>query len=107
MTDQALMALPVSHGLIFAAALFCVGLAGVLIRRNVIFMLMSLELMLNGAAFAFVLAGAVHGNADGQVMFVLILTLAAAEIAVALALVVHLFHWRRSLDMDALDEVRD
>ncbi len=107
MTEQALMTIPVSHGLVFAAALFCLGLAGVLIRRNLIFVLMSLELMLNGAAFAFVLAGAVHGNADGQVMFILILTLAAAELAVALALVVHLFHLHRNLDMDALDEVRD
>lgn len=107
MAEQALLTIPVAHGLVLAAALFCLGLAGVLIRRNVIFQLMSLELMLNGVAVAFVLAGAVHGSADGQVMFILILTLAAAELAVALALVVHLFHQRQSLDIDALDEVRD
>lgn len=103
---ESLLVLPLEHGLLFAAALFALGLAGVLLRRNVIYVLMSLELMLNGAAFAFVLGGSVHGEADGQVMFVLIPTLAAAEIAVALALVVHLFQHRQTLDLDRLDEMR-
>jgi len=98
--------LPLEHGLLFAALLFCIGLAGVLLRRNLIFVLMSLELMLNATAFVFVLGGAVHGNADGQVMFVLILALAAAEIAVALALTVHLYRRHRSLDIDRLDGMR-
>lgn len=107
MTEQVLWAVPVTHVLVFATAMFCLGLAGVLIRRNVLFQLMSLELMLNGAAVVFVLGGAVHGSADGQVMFILILALAAAELAVALALVVHLFHQLGSPDIDALDKVRD
>ncbi|GGO78171.1 NADH-quinone oxidoreductase subunit K [Marinobacterium nitratireducens] len=98
--------LPVEHGLLFAAALFCIGLVGVLIRRNLIFILMSLELMLNATAFVFVLGGALHGNADGQVMFLMILTLAAAEIAVALALVVHLYRRYRSLDADRLEAMK-
>ncbi|NVK43642.1 MAG: NADH-quinone oxidoreductase subunit NuoK [Oceanospirillaceae bacterium] len=98
--------IPVEHGLLFAAALFCIGLVGVLVRRNLVFMLMSLELMLNATAFVFVLGGALHGNADGQVMFVMILTLAAAEVAVGLALVVHLYHRHRSLDADRLDVMK-
>ncbi len=106
MTESALLAIPPAQGLLFAAALFCLGLIGVLIRRNVIFVLMSLELMLNAAAFAFVLAGALHGAADGQVMFILILTLAASEIAIALALVLQLFRQHGSVDLDSLDELR-
>lgn len=102
---ESLLKVPLEHGLLFAAALFAIGLGGVLLRRNVIFVLMSLEVMLNAAAFAFVLAGSVHGSADGQVMFVLILTLAAAEIAIALALVVHLYQHRQTLDVDDLREL--
>lgn len=100
------LAIPVGHGLLFAVALFCLGLIGVLIRRNLLFVLMSLELMLNAVAFVFVLGGAVHGGADGQVMFVAILTLAAAEVAIGLALVVHLYRRRQSLDIDAMDDMR-
>ena len=60
---------PIEHALMLAAALFCVGLAGVLIRRNVLFMLMSIEIMLNAAGLAFVVAGTRWQQADGQVMF--------------------------------------
>ncbi len=89
---------PMEHGLILAAILFSLGLAGVLVRRNVVFMLMSLEVMLNAAGLAFVVAGARWGQADGQVMFIFILTMAAAEVAVGLALVLSFHHHFRSLD---------
>ena len=92
--------------LVLAALLFAIGLFGVITRRNTIGILMSLELMLNATAFVFVLGGALHGNADGQVMFLMILTLAAAEVAVGLALVVHLYHRHRSLDADRLDAMK-
>ena len=99
------IAVPIEHGLILAGILFLLGLTGVLVRRNVLFILMSLEIMLNAAGLAFVVAGARWGQADGQIMFMLILTLAAAEVSIALALILQIYHRFRSLDADALSEM--
>ncbi len=71
--------IPLQHGLILAAILFVLGLTGLLIRRNLLFMLISLEVMINAAALAFVVAGSYWGQADGQVMYILAITLAAAR----------------------------
>jgi len=97
---------PIDAALTVAATLFALGLIGVLVRRSLIFMLMSLEIMLNAAGFAFVAGGARWGQPDGQIMFMLVLTLAAAEVAIGLALVlaVHL-RWH-TLDADALRRMR-
>jgi NADH-quinone oxidoreductase subunit K len=73
---------------------------GLMIRRNIIFILMSLEVMLNAAALAFVAAGAHWGQPDGQVVFMLILTVAAAEVAVGLGLVLQVQKRFKTLDMD-------
>jgi NADH-quinone oxidoreductase subunit K len=81
--------------------LFLLGLAGLLTRRNVIYTLMSIEIMLNASGIAFVAAGARWGQADGQAMFLFILAMAAAEVSVGLALVLRLFHLYKSLDVDA------
>jgi NADH-quinone oxidoreductase subunit K len=97
---------PVEHALYLAAGLFALGLIGVLVRRNLIFILMSLEVMLNAAGLAFVAGGARWGQADGQILFLLILTLAAAEVAVGLALVLAVHHRLRTLDADALSRMR-
>src|SRR5512147_1475419 len=97
---------PLEHVLILAATLFCLGLIGVLVRRNILFILMSLEIMLNAAGLAFVVAGARWGQPDGQVMFIFILVLAAAEVAVGLALVLRFFHHFHSLDADAASRMR-
>jgi len=86
--------------------LFALGLIGLLVRRNVIFTLMSIEIMLNAAGLAFVAAGARWGQADGQVMFLFVLTMAAAEVSVGLALVLQLYHHYRSLDTDAASRMR-
>ena len=94
------------QGLTLAAILFCIGLAGLLSRRNIIFMLMSLEICTNAAAFAFVVAGAHWGNADGQVMFIFVITLAAAEVAIALALVLQFYRRQHTLDIDQLNALR-
>ncbi len=99
-------AIPMEHALLLAATLFALGLVGVLVRRNLIFILMSLEIMLNATALAFVAAGSRWGQADGQVMFVMILTLAAAEVSVGLALVLQIYHRFRTLDADAVSELR-
>lgn len=99
-------AVPITHGLLLAAALFVLGLAGLLVRRNLVFMLMSIEIMLNAAGLAFIVAGARWGEADGQVMFLLVLTLAAAEVAVGLALILQLYHRLHTLDADAASSMR-
>ncbi len=86
--------------------MFALGLIGLLVRRNLIFVLMSLEVMLNAAGLAFVVAGARWGQADGQVMFIFILAMAAAEVSVGLALVLQLYHRFKSLDTDAASRMR-
>lgn len=97
---------PLEAGLALAAVLFAIGLVGLLVRRNIVFMLLSIEIMLNAAGLAFVVAGARWGQADGQVMFVFILTMAAAEVSVGLALVLQLVHRFRTLDVDAASTMR-
>jgi NADH-quinone oxidoreductase subunit K len=90
-----------NHGLILASVLFALGLFGVLARRNIIFILLSIEVMLNAAGLAFVVAGAKWGEADGQVMFIFILAMAAAEVSVGLALMLRMYHILKTLDADA------
>ncbi len=97
---------PLAHGLILAAALFALGLAGVLMRRNVIFMLLSIEIMLNASGLAFVVAGSRWQQPDGQIMFIFILTMAAAEVSVGLALVLQFYRKFRTLDTDATDRMK-
>ena len=94
------------HGLLLAAILFALGLIGVLTRRNLLFVLMSLEIMLNAVGLAFVVAGAHWGKADGQIMYLMIITLAAAEVAVGLALVLQMFHRFKTLDLDVLSKMK-
>ena len=95
-----------SDGLILAGILFSLGLIGLLVRRNLIFVLMSLEVMLNAAGLAFVVAGSRWRQADGQVMYLFILTVAAAEVAVGLALVLQIYRRFRTLDVDTLSGMR-
>lgn len=97
---------PIEHALLLAVILFALGLIGVLVRRNLIFMLMSIEIMLNATGLAFVAAGARWAEPDGQIMFILVLTLAAAEVSIALALLMQVFRRFRTLDADALSELR-
>ncbi len=93
-------AVPMEFGLLVAAILFVLGLIGVLVRRNLVFILLSIEIMLNAAGLAFVSAGSRWGQADGQVMFIFILTMAAAEVSVGLALVLLIHHQFKSVDAD-------
>lgn len=93
------MNIPVEHGLLLAVILFSIGLIGLLIRRDLIFMLLCIEIMLNAAGVAFVVAGAAHGQTEGQIMFIFILTMAAAEVAVGLALIIRLFRQKGTLDV--------
>lgn len=98
--------IPMRDGLLLAAILFSLGLIGLLVRRNLILVLMSLEVMLNAAGLAFVAAGSRWHQADGQVMFLFILAMAAAEVAVGLALLLEVYRRFKSLDVDELSEMR-
>jgi NADH-quinone oxidoreductase subunit K len=93
-------AIPLNNALILAAMLFTVGLVGLLARRNIFFMLMSIEIMLNASGLAFVVAGARWGQPDGQVMFLFIITMAAAEVSIGL------YHQFKTMDVDAANELQ-
>lgn len=97
---------PMQYGLAFAGILLSLGLIGVLVRRNIIFVLMSLEIMLNAAGVAFIWAGARWTQPDGQVMFIFILTTAAAEVSVGLALVLRIYHGLKTLDTKQADQMQ-
>ena len=91
-----------------AAVLFVIGLAGMIARRSLVFMLLCAEIMLNAAGFAFIIAGARWGRPEGQAMFIFLLVTAAAEVAVGLALILLRLSARLSgklKDLDA-DEIR-
>ena len=93
--------------LIVASILFVLGLIGVLTRKNIIFMLLSVEIMLNAAGLAFVAAGTKWQEADGQVMFLFIISMAAAEVSVGLAMVMQAYHQHKTLDVEDIRELRD
>ena len=97
---------PMEHGLILAGILFTLGLAGVMVRRNTIFVLLSIEVMLNSAGLAFVVGGSRWQQPDGQAMFLFVLATAAAEVAVGLALVLQLLRQFRGLDVDSASKMR-
>jgi NADH-quinone oxidoreductase subunit K len=94
------------HGLFLASILFALGLIGLLVRRNVIFMLMSVEIMLNAAGLAFIVAGSRWQQADSQVIFLFILAMAAAEVAVGLALILQMAQRFKTVDIDLASTMR-
>ena len=91
-----------SHYLLVSGALFSIGLLGVIVRRNLLIIYMSLELMLNASNVALVAMSRFNGNLDGQVMVFFIITVAAAEVAVGLALIVALYRKRRTAEVEDL-----
>jgi NADH-quinone oxidoreductase subunit K len=102
----ALSGVPMEYGLVLAAVLFVIGLGGLLIRRNLIIMLAAIEVMLNASGLAFVVAGAHWGKADGQVMFIFILAMAAAEVSVGLAIALRFRQLLGRLNVDDADRMR-
>jgi NADH-quinone oxidoreductase subunit K len=97
---------PLEAGLILSGILFVIGLISVLTRRNIIFMLISVEIMLNASGLAFITAGARWAQPDGQIMFIFILTMAAAEVSVGLALILQIYHQLKTLDSDAANKMK-
>ncbi len=94
------LGIPLNWVLALSAILFSLGALGVLIKRNIIVMFMSIELMLNAANIALVAFSRAHGNLDGQVIVFFTITLAAAEVAIGLAIIVALFRIKRTVDID-------
>src|SRR6476660_7679407 len=93
--------------LLVAAMLFVLGLVGVLTRKNILFILISIEIMLNASGLAFIAAGSRWGQPDGQVMFLFILAMAASEVSVGLALIMQAYHQHKTLDIEKLNALRD
>ncbi|MBN1944625.1 MAG: NADH-quinone oxidoreductase subunit NuoK [Bradymonadales bacterium] len=93
--------------LIVSGLLFAVGLVGVLVRRNVLVVLMSIEIMLNGSNLAFITFSRVHRGLDGQVVAFFVIAVAAAEAAVGLAIVINVFRHFRSTNVDELKALKD
>jgi len=91
-----------SQYLLVSGALFAIGLLGVIVRSNLLIIYMSLELMLNAANVALVAMSRFNGNLDGQVMVFFIITVAAAEVSVGLALIVALYRKRQTADVEDL-----
>ena len=97
---------PLEHYLLLSAILFATGTIGVFLRRNVITMLLSIEVMLNAVNLAFIAFGRTIGSADGQVIMFFVVTVAAAEAAVGLALVIALFRHRETLNPDVFTSLK-
>ncbi len=95
--------IPLSHYLILSAVLFAIGTAGVFLRRNLITILLSIEIMLNAVNLTFVAFSSASGQVGGQVFVFFAMVVAAAEAAVGLALIIALFRNRESLDVDRVD----
>jgi NADH-quinone oxidoreductase subunit K len=100
------MTVAAGHYLILAAALFTVGVVGVLLRRSLIIMFMCIELMLNSVNLTLVAFARIHGNLDGQVLAFFVMVVAAAEVTVGLALIVNLFRLKASTNADDVDALR-
>jgi NADH-quinone oxidoreductase subunit K len=97
---------PVSYYMALSAILFAIGVAGVMLRRNIIVMFLAVELMLNAVNLAFIALGRRIGSMDGQVIVFFAMTVAAAEAAVGLALIIASFRNRETLNADELSSLR-
>jgi NADH-quinone oxidoreductase subunit K len=99
--------MPVASYVILSAVLFTIGALGVLIRRNAIVIFMSVELMLNAANLAFVAFSQMHQTLDGQIFVFFVITVAAAEVAIGLALIVAIFRTKHSINVDEISSLRN
>tara|TARA_B100000945_G_C20423570_1_gene619258 strand:+ start:1935 stop:2237 length:303 start_codon:yes stop_codon:yes gene_type:complete len=98
--------IPTTYYLGLSAILFVIGVSGVLLRRNAIIVFMSIELMLNSANLVFVSYARQFGELDGQILVFFVMTVAAAEVAVGLALIVSIFHSKSTIDVDDVNMLK-
>jgi NADH-quinone oxidoreductase subunit K len=97
---------PLNHYLLLSGLLFAIGTAGVFLRRNLITVLLSIEVMLNAVNLTFVAVGRFQGTVDGQIITFFVMTVAAAEAAVGLAIIISLFRHRETLSPDAFTSLK-
>ena len=97
---------PLNYYLVLSAILFAIGTSGVFLRRNLITVLLSIEIMLNAVNLTFVAVGRYLGTVDGQIIVFFVMTVAAAEAAVGLAIVIALFRHKESLNPDAFTSLK-
>ena len=100
------MTIGLGHYLVISAILFCIGLFGLLVRKNILMMLLSIELILNAANLSFVSFSSFQGNLSGQIVVFFTMIVAAAEVTVGLAVVVLLYRKTQSTDVDKLDSLK-
>jgi NADH-quinone oxidoreductase subunit K len=98
--------IPIAYPLSLAAILFCIGIVGFLLRKNAIVIFMCLELMLNAANLVFITFSNYYQLIDGQVFVIFVMTVAAAEVAVGLALMVTIFRTKHSIDIDQMNSLK-
>lgn len=99
-------AVGINHYLMLSAVLFSIGMIGVLIRRNVLVVLMSIEIMLNAVNLSFVAFGRQHGDSGGQIMVFFVMAIAAAEAAIGLAIVVAIFKRFREISISSFENLK-
>ena len=97
---------PTEYYLSLSALLFCIGVAGVVTRRNPILMLMGVEIMLNAANLGFIALGRHFGEVAGQMCAIFVMAIAAGEVAIGLAIIVALFRARETIDVDEVNQLR-
>ena len=97
--------MPLTWYLVVSALIFCIGAGGVLVRRNPLVILLCIELMLNAANLSLVGFSRVHGNMDGQIFALIVMVIAACEVAIGLGLIVALYRRRLPIDVDELREL--
>lgn len=100
------MVVPLYHIIAISGLLFTIGVVGVLFRRNAIIVFMSIEIMLNAVNLAFIAFSRYHGSVDGQVFVFFIMTLAAVEVAVGLAIIIALYRNLRTTDLSEIHELK-
>lgn len=98
--------IPLEYYIILASALFCIGVIGVLTRKNALIIFMCVELMLNAVNMLFIAFSAYKGDASGQVFVFFIMAVAAAEVAVGLAIIVMIYRNTRSVDIGQLNQIK-
>ncbi|QCI23718.1 NADH-quinone oxidoreductase subunit NuoK [Buchnera aphidicola (Macrosiphoniella sanborni)] len=94
------------HGLFLSLILFVLGLTSLIIRRNILFILISLEIMINAVGLALIVVGSYWKQVDGQIMYIFTITLAAAEASIALAFLLQLYRQKKTLNVDILNEMK-
>jgi len=95
--------IPADHAIILSLVLFSIGLIGLLIRRNLLMILLSIEIMLNAANLLLVTGSYIHGNLEGQIIAFFVMVIAAAEVTIGLAIAILFFRLKKSVDTEKLD----